>query len=66
MASAPRKDPAWRARAIAYIKARCKNQLGDERAYLPYIARFGKTSLADLTDDELARTRTYIARKKAA
>lgn len=66
MKSAPLKDPAWRTRTIAYIKARCKNQLGDEHAYRPYIARFGKTSLADLTDAELASTRAHIARKKAA
>lgn len=66
MKSAPRKDPAWRGRTIAYIKARCKNQLGDEHGYRPYIARFGKTSLADLTDAELASTRAHIARKKAA
>lgn len=65
MKSAPLKDPAWRTRTISYIKARCKNQLGDEHAYRPYIARFGKTSLADLTDAELARTRAHIARKKA-
>ncbi len=64
MKSAPRRDPDWRVRAIRYIKARCKNQLGNEHAYLPYIARFGKTSLADLTDDELADTRAYIAHKK--
>lgn len=65
MKTAPMRDDAWRARQIAYIKARCKNQLGDEHAYRPYIARFGKTSLADLTDAELASTRAYIARKKA-
>jgi hypothetical protein len=66
MATAPRKDPAWRARQIAYIKARCKNQLGDERCYQPYIERtFGKTSLSDLDEAELARTKSYIAHKKA-
>lgn len=64
MKTAPVRDAAWRTRTITYIKARCKRQLGDELAYLPYIARFGKTSLADLTDDELARTRSYIAHKK--
>lgn len=66
MKTAPARDAAWRTRQIAYIKARCKNQLGDEFAYKPYIARFGKTSLADLTDDELARTKAYIAHKKTA
>jgi hypothetical protein len=63
MKTAPRRDPAWRARQIAYIKARCKNQLGDEYRYRPYIKRrFGKTSLAALEDDELAATKAYIAR----
>jgi len=67
MKTAPKRDPDWRRRQIAYIKARCKNQLGDEYAYLPYITkRFGKTSLADLTDEELARTKAYIAHKKTA
>jgi hypothetical protein len=64
--TASKRDPSWRARQIAYIKARCKNQLGDERCYQTYIERtFGKTSLADLDDDELARTKSYIAHKKA-
>lgn len=66
MKTAPARDAAWRTRQITYIKARSKNQLGDEFAYLPYITRFGKTSLTDLTDDELARTKAYIARKKTA
>lgn len=67
MKTAPARDEAWRKRQIAYIKARCKNQLGDEYAYLPYITkRFGKTSLADLADEELARTKAYIAHKKTA
>lgn len=66
MKTAPARDAAWRTRQITYIKARCKNQLGDEFAYMPYIARFGKTSLADLSDDELARAKSYIARKKTA
>lgn len=66
MKSAPMRDPAWRSRQIAYIKARCKNQLRDPLAYVPYIKRrFGKTSLAELDDAELAATRAYIARKKA-
>lgn len=65
MKTASHKDPDWRKRQIKYIKARCK-QLGNEYAYQPYITRFGKTSLADLTDDELARTRAYIAHKKTA
>jgi len=66
MKTASQRDPTWRARQIAYIKARCKNQLGDERCYQPYIERtFGKTSLSDLDEAELARTKSYIAHKKA-
>jgi len=66
MKTAPARDEAWRKRQIAYIKARCKNQLGDERCYQPYIERtFGKTSLSDLDEAELARTKSYIAHKKA-
>ncbi|TXF11898.1 hypothetical protein [Pelomicrobium methylotrophicum] len=65
MKTAPTRDPAWRARQIAYIKARCKNQLGDPYCYRPYIERrFGKSSLSDLTDEELAATKAYIAHKK--
>lgn len=67
MKTAARRDAQWRARQITYIKARCKSPLGDERAYLPYIElNFGKTSLADLTDDELARAKSHIAHKKPA
>ena len=67
MKSAATKDPDWRARQIAYIKARCKNQLGNEYAYVPYItSRFSKTTLADLTNEELTRTKAYIAHKKTA
>ncbi|GAB4303816.1 MAG: hypothetical protein Fur0034_20130 [Desulfuromonadia bacterium] len=64
MKTAPIRDDALRARQIAYIKARCKNQLGDAELYRAYIQRrFCKASLADLTDDELARTKAYIARR---
>jgi len=67
MKTAPKHDERWRHRTIVYIKARSKNQLGNEYAYLPYISsRFGKTSLADLTDEELAQTKAYIAHKKPA
>ncbi|TCS70738.1 hypothetical protein EDC61_11465 [Sulfuritortus calidifontis] len=67
MKTAPLRDARWRARQIAYIKARCKNQLGDAELYRAYInRRFGKVSLTELTDDELAATRTYIAQKKPA
>ena len=67
MKTAPKHDERWRHRTIVYIKARSKNQLCNEYAYLPYISsRFGKTSLADLTDEELAQTKAYIAHKKPA
>lgn len=67
MKTAPKRDAAWRRRQITYIKVSCKNQLVDERCYQPYIERnFGKSSLADLSDQELARTKAYIAQKKSA
>ncbi|MCL6619461.1 MAG: hypothetical protein K6T33_06685 [Thermomonas hydrothermalis] len=67
MKTAPMRDDAWRARQIAYIKARCKNQLGAPELYRAYIERrFGKASLSELTDDELASTRAYVAAKKPA
>lgn len=65
MKSAPVKDPQWRRRAIMFIKASCKNQLGDEFFYLPYTQRkFGKNSLTELDNSELAAVRTYIISKK--
>lgn len=64
MASAPRKDDAWRAKRIGAIKARCKNQLGDEYAYGQYIRRrFGVASLADLSSDQLQQTYAYVMGK---
>jgi len=66
MASAPKKVPDLRVKRYASIKAKCKNQLGDEFAYAPYIQKnFGKTSLTDLTDQELERTYRYVMGKKA-
>lgn len=65
MASAPAKDPKWRASKITPIKLRCKNQLGDPEAYRAYIKKnFGATSLTDLSTDELQRTYAYIMAKK--
>lgn len=65
MPSAPRKMPGWRGRTIGAIKARCKNQLGDPRAYAPFIERrFGKSSLAQLSDDELQATRLHVFGRK--
>lgn len=66
MPTAKRKDPSWRSSKIRYVKVVCKNDLGHERAYDPYILeRFGKTSLADLTDLELEATYAYIAGLKS-
>lgn len=65
MKSAPKVLPDWRPKAISAIKARCKNQLGDADAYKPYIqTRFGKSSLTELTDDELQKTKVYVMGKK--
>lgn len=61
MKSAPKKLPDWRRNTIGAIKVRCKNQLGEPDAYKTYILkRFGKSSLALLTDDELQATRQYV------
>lgn len=66
MKSAPKVLPDWRPKTISAIKARCKNQLGDADAYRPYIqTRFGKSSLTELTDDELRKTKAYVMSKKA-
>lgn len=63
--AAARMDPSWRKSHIAAIKARCKNQLGDESAYRTYIKRnFGAESLTELANDELQRTHAYIFAKK--
>lgn len=67
MASAPRKDDSWRGKKIGAIKARCKNQLGDEFAYKQYIQRrFGAASLSELATDELQATYAYVMGKKPA
>lgn len=64
MASAPKKDPKWRASKIGGIKAHCKNDLGNPDYYKPYIKEnFGKDSLSDLSVDELQQTYAYIMRK---
>ena len=65
MKSAPSKDVDWRAKRIAAIKARCKNQLGNIDAYKPYIMKnFKVESLSALSTDELQRTYAYIMAKK--
>ena len=65
MASAPAKDKDWRAKRIAAIKPRCKNQLGNVDAYKPYIKkRFGADSLSALATDEMQATYAYVMAKK--
>lgn len=65
MPSAPRRIPNLRANRIAAIKARCAKQLGDERAYLPYIAKhFRSTSLTELDDSQIERLYRYVMRKR--
>lgn len=64
MKSAPKKVPTFRKDAYRAIHARGR-QLGDKDLYRAYIAKnFDKTSLKDLTDEELQRTRQWILRKK--
>lgn len=66
MPSAARKEgDKWRAARYKAIKARSKNQLGDEYAYRPYIKRnFNADSLTELGDQELERTYRYVMGKK--
>lgn len=66
MPSAPRKEgDKWRIARYKAIKARCKNQLGDEYAYVSHIQEnFGKTSLTELDAKELERTYRYVMDKK--
>lgn len=65
MNSAPSKDPGWRGAKIGAIKARCKNQLGDEHAYCDYIMKnFGAASLTELSIDQLKKTYSYVMSKK--
>ncbi|BBL70372.1 hypothetical protein [Methylogaea oryzae] len=65
MPSAAAKDDGWRAAKIGAIKARCKNQLGDDKAYVDYIKKnFGQSSLSALATDQLQRTYAYIMSKK--
>ncbi len=66
MPSAARKDAKWRNARYKAIKTRCKNQLGDEYAYRPYIKReFKADSLTELGDQELERTYRYVMGKNA-
>lgn len=65
MKSAPAKAPNWRSKTITYIKTRCKNQLGDDQIYKPYIeTKFGKNSLALLSDVELQVVKQHVAQKQ--
>lgn len=63
MPSAPKKDPSFRADAIKFIKARCK-QLGDPDLYrVRAQERFGSSSLADLTNEQLQDLRKWLLEK---
>lgn len=65
MPSAKKKLPGWRAKRIRGIKTTCVKQLGDERAYLPYIqAKFGADSLTDLDDDQIEKVYRHVMRRK--
>jgi hypothetical protein len=65
MKTAPKLDPGWRPRTIGAIHARCKSHFNGERVYQPYILkRFGVSSLSDLTDNQLARVKTWLFHKK--
>lgn len=65
MPSAAKKTGGkWRTARYGAIKAKCKNQLADEFAYVAYtLQHFGKTSLTTLDDQELERTYRYIIAK---
>lgn len=65
MRSAPKKDPTVASSAIRYIKARCKNDLGNADLYRPYILKtFGASSLADLDASQLQRVRGWVSLQK--
>jgi hypothetical protein len=65
MPSAIVKDDSWHTAKIRAIKARCRNQLGDQYAYKPYLKKtFGAESLTDLSSDQLQRTYTYVMGKR--
>lgn len=64
MKSAPRKSPEFRKKAYATIFARGA-ELGDRHMYLPYIEKnFGTSSLKELSDKDLQKTRLWILRKR--
>lgn len=65
MRSAAKKVPGHNNKRIGAIKARCKNQLGDEFAYMAYIIKnFDKSSLTDLDALEMEKTYRYIMTKR--
>lgn len=65
MPSAAKKVPGHQGKRIGAIKTRCKNQLGDEFAYMTYITKnFDKSSLTDLDVKEMEATYRYIMGKK--
>jgi hypothetical protein len=65
MKTAPKLDPGWRPRTIGAIHARCKSHFNGEKVYQPYaMKKFGVSSLADLTDEQLASVKTWLFHKK--
>ncbi len=59
------KDPKWRTSRIGAIKARSIKQLGDQFAYLAYIAKnFKAGSLTELDDEQLEATYRYVLKLK--
>lgn len=63
--TARKRDPKWRNSRIGAIKARCINQLGNEYAYRPYIARsFRARSLTELDDEQLEAAYRYVLKLK--
>jgi hypothetical protein len=62
--AAAKEGDKWRNARYAAIKARCKNQLGDEFAYKNYIKRnFNADSLTELGTAPLDQTYRYIMNK---
>ena len=64
MNTGPKLDPGWRHRTVGAIHARCKSHFNGQKVYQPYILKlFGASSLADLTDEQIARVKTWLFHK---
>lgn len=64
MASAPKKLPSWRNKTIQSIQARCRQNNWNEWRISYMEKKFDKSSLKDLSDDELKQTYNAVWRKK--